>query len=353
MAFLKKLKKKTRDLRSQAQRQAQPATSMGNKFERMFGISRQLPRPMPNPLGGIMGGVDFLPGYGEFPLVNLDPDLNPPTSVSPPMRMPSRRPRRLPQIMPERMPSRFTGGGLGSFFERIFDQLEREDESPRLPMPEDMPRERFPMIRPGFAGGEEVNMDMMMADQGARQGISPAEQRMMLIQKTAADMGRTISDRDAQLFGMGEISFEEAMSRARPMVDMGQVAMERNMMQQEQLGFAAGDEVSKFPDLTGDGKVTQADILKGRGVFQEGGAVEGEIDKGLEELQGVAPEAMVIQQVMTMVMEMMQSGASEEQIVAALKEMGLDEEDIQQVMMMVAEQMQGQESIDGQLAQMM
>jgi hypothetical protein len=353
MAFLKKLKKKTRDLRSQAQRQAQPATSMGNKFERMFGISRQLPRPMPNPLGGIMGGVDFLPGYGEFPLVNLDPDLNPPTSVSPPMRMPSRRPRRLPQIMPERMPSRFTGGGLGSFFERIFDQLEREDESPRLPMPEDMPRERFPMIRPGFAGGEEVNMDMMMADQGARQGISPAEQRMMLIQKTAADMGRNISDRDAQLFGMGEISFEEAMSRARPMVDMGQVAMERNMMQQEQLGFAAGDEVSKFPDLTGDGKVTQADILKGRGVFQEGGAVESEIDKGLEELQGVAPEAMVIQQVMTMVMEMMQSGASEEQIVAALKEMGLDEEDIQQVMMMVAEQMQGQESIDGQLAQMM
>jgi hypothetical protein len=353
MAFLKKLKKKTRDLRSQAQRQAQPATSMGNKFERMFGISRQLPRPMPNPLGGIMGGVDFLPGYGEFPLVNLDPDLNPPTSVSPPMRMPSRRPRRLPQIMPERMPSRFTGGGLGSFFERIFDQLEREDESPRLPMPEDMPRERFPMIRPGFAGGEEVNMDMMMADQAARQGMSPAEQRMMMIQKTAADMGRTISDRDAQLFGMGEISFEEAMSRAMPMVDMGQVAMERNMMQQEQLGFAAGDEVSKFPDLTGDGKVTQADILKGRGVFQEGGAVESEIDEGLEELQGVAPEAMVIQQVMTMVMEMIQSGASEEQIVAALKEMGLDEEDIQQVMMMVAEQMQGQDSIDGQLAQMM
>ena len=204
----------------------------------------------------------------------------------------------------------------------------------------------------GESGRTISNMDRMMADQAARQGMSPAEQRMMMIQKTAADMGRTISDRDAKLFGMGEISFEEAMSRAMPMVDMGQVAMERNMMQQEQLGFAEGGEAS-FPDLTGDGKVTQADILKGRGVFQEGGAVEGEIDKGLEELQGVAPEAMVIQQVMTMVMEMIQSGASEEQIVAALKEMGLDEEDIQQVMMMVAEQMQGQESIDGQLAQMM
>ena len=27
----------------------------------------------------------------------------------------------------------------------------------------------------------------------------------------------------------------------------------------------------KFPDLTGDGKVTMADILKGRKVFQQGG----------------------------------------------------------------------------------
>jgi hypothetical protein len=29
----------------------------------------------------------------------------------------------------------------------------------------------------------------------------------------------------------------------------------------------------KFPDLTGDGKVTRADVLKGRGVFKEGGKV--------------------------------------------------------------------------------
>ena len=28
-----------------------------------------------------------------------------------------------------------------------------------------------------------------------------------------------------------------------------------------------------FPDLTGDGKVTRADILKGRGVFKSGGMV--------------------------------------------------------------------------------
>ena len=33
-----------------------------------------------------------------------------------------------------------------------------------------------------------------------------------------------------------------------------------------------GKGKKKFPDLTGDGKVTQADILKGRGVFRKGGA---------------------------------------------------------------------------------
>ena len=206
------------------------------------------------------------------------------------------------------------------------------------------------------------SLNMMMADQGARQGMSPAEQRMMMIQKTATDMGRTISDNDAKAFGMGMISFEEAMSKAIPMVDMGQVAMERNMMQQEQLGFAEGDEVdvAALPkglkamyDSGPKGREGVENIAAKTDKFAEGGAVESEIDKGLEELQGVAPDVMVIQQVMTMVMEMIQSGASEEQIVAALKEMGLDDEDIQQVMMMVAEEMAGQESIDGQLAQMM
>jgi len=42
--------------------------------------------------------------------------------------------------------------------------------------------------------------------------------------------------------------------------------------------FAGGGKVVKmkeggFPDLTGDGKVTQADILKGKGVFKKGGSV--------------------------------------------------------------------------------
>ena len=41
--------------------------------------------------------------------------------------------------------------------------------------------------------------------------------------------------------------------------------MQNQMMQQpKMMGMKAGGKA--FPDLTGDGKVTQADILKGRGV---------------------------------------------------------------------------------------
>tara|TARA_R100000988_G_scaffold78845_1_gene42556 strand:- start:184 stop:540 length:357 start_codon:yes stop_codon:yes gene_type:complete len=38
----------------------------------------------------------------------------------------------------------------------------------------------------------------------------------------------------------------------------------------------------KFPDLTGDGKVTRADILKGRGVFRKGGGNTGETSDEME-----------------------------------------------------------------------
>jgi hypothetical protein len=31
------------------------------------------------------------------------------------------------------------------------------------------------------------------------------------------------------------------------------------------------EKMEAFPDLTGDGKITRADVLKGRGVFKKGG----------------------------------------------------------------------------------
>ena len=61
----------------------------------------------------------------------------------------------------------------------------------------------------------------------------------------------------------------------------------RNQYRDELMQLAGryneGKKVKKFPDLTGDGKVTRADVLKGRGVFKEGRTIE----------QGVMPERMV------------------------------------------------------------
>lgn len=44
----------------------------------------------------------------------------------------------------------------------------------------------------------------------------------------------------------------------------------KKFMKKPAKGYKAG---GKLPDLTGDGKVTQADVLKGRGVFKAGGKV--------------------------------------------------------------------------------
>ena len=51
-----------------------------------------------------------------------------------------------------------------------------------------------------------------------------------------------------------------------------------------------GGRAKKFPDLTGDGKVTRADVLKGRGVFRKGGRANTRRMNRLEELGRVDSE---------------------------------------------------------------
>ena len=191
----------------------------------------------------------------------------------------------------------------------------------------------------GGAGRAISDMDRMMADQGARQGISPVEQRMQMLQQTLEQSGRTISDEDASLFAMGEISFEDAMGRATSIPRSGAMAMQQP---NAQLQMAEGGEV--FPDLTGDGQVTQADILRGRGVFAEGGeASMDEVQEGLNELQGQQPEIEAMNQLIASVVEMVMSGVSEEEIMQFLSSKGLDDEEIQLVLQAAADQLMQQQ----------
>ncbi len=45
-----------------------------------------------------------------------------------------------------------------------------------------------------------------------------------------------------------------------------------------------------MPDLTGDGKVTRADVLKGRGVFKDGGMVKSYQKGGMVSKRQMSPE---------------------------------------------------------------
>lgn len=156
------------------------------------------------------------------------------------------------------------------------------------------------------------------------------------------DSGRTISDRDR------EIAEPNPFDKLFP----GQTIVE----------MKNGGEAS-FPDLSGDGVVTQKDILIGKGVIEkaEGGEIDmalqdvsrGTMDMEAPQMQPSQEEMAAVQQIMDMVMQMMQSGASEEEIIAALKEMGLSDQDIALIMQAIVEQGQQQNPIDAELSQMM
>lgn len=134
----------------------------------------------------------------------------------------------------------------------------------------------------------------------------------------------------------------------------------RTISNADRMGMAGGGE-SSFPDLTGDGKVTQADILKGRGVFAEGDEVSMEmmememepkgddIQESLMAIQGVSQEAAPLDQFVQAVIQMIQAGASEQEVIEMLRQAGLDEEDINAVFQAVMQSLQGP-GIDQELA---
>jgi hypothetical protein len=72
------------------------------------------------------------------------------------------------------------------------------------------------------------------------------------------------------------VTREERIRREQERKDK-EAEMERKMREayeRVQSESVAGMKAGGMPDLTGDGKVTRADVLKGRGVFKSGGSVK-------------------------------------------------------------------------------
>jgi hypothetical protein len=167
------------------------------------------------------------------------------------------------------------------------------------------------------------------------------------IQEILQESGRTISREDSQMGfkAAGSIGLDDQGNPVFP-------------------EYSEGGEA--FPDLTGDGKVTQADILKGRGVYAEGDEVMmmqgNEIEsmlsgmdspmgeeEAMAELEQVQPEMEMIEQLVMMVAQMIQQGAGEEEVIMFLREQGLDDEDIGTVLQLVAEMSETEEMAEDQI----
>ena len=178
----------------------------------------------------------------------------------------------------------------------------------------------------------------------------PAEdpnRRTIEIDLQNLDSGRTISDRDR------EITEENPFDKLFPY--------------QTVTGMKDGGEAKFDPeksDLNKDGKISDYEEARGTAIarnMNQGGEIDmaladvsrGTMDMEAPQMQPSQQEMAAVQQIMDMVMQMMQSGASEEEIIAALKEMGLSDQDIAMIMQAIVEQGQQQNPIDAELSQMM
>ncbi len=232
----------------------------------------------------------------------------------------------LPEVAPVGMMPQMRMGGMQDMQPRMMmqagDEVSPEQELFSLQSQLENLQEQLRMDRSYNDDQAVINTSAQMASIQRR------------IQELLQESGRTISDMDRQMGfkAAGSIGLDDKGNPVFP-------------------GYAEGGEA--FPDLSGDGETTFKDVLIGRGVDlkAEGGEMmtqENEIDAmlggmdseeagAMEDLEQMAPEMEMIDQLVTMVVQMIQQGASEEEVMMFLREQGLDDEDIGTVLQLVAE----------------
>jgi len=77
----------------------------------------------------------------------------------------------------------------------------------------------------------------------------------------------------AKDMGMSYNQANNLVNKGRALKDGGSSVLENTMNKAKPIKAKNGKSAN-FPDLTGDGKVTRADVLKGRGVFKTGGTLK-------------------------------------------------------------------------------
>jgi len=330
------------------------------------GMKKQVAQ-MPRRRGGFLRGMPMMkPSMGDMRFQGRLPQKN--TAFSEAIRRLKQQQGMRPQPIPraERMPV----SNAPSFNPTIFGQPIGDMDFSNMPdfSQIDLTNLQVPNQMPMAQDLPEVAPIGMMPQMrmGGMQDIQP---RMMMEAGEDVSLERELFSLQSQLENLKEQlrldrSYNDDQAVINTSAEMAAIQKRIQEIMEGRPQLAGGGD---FPDLTGDGKVTQADILKGRGVYAEGDEVMmmeetemmapggDEIEASLMEVQGMQPETQMLDQYVQMVIEMVQAGASEAEVIESLRQAGLDDDDIAAVFQAVMETLQGsmeQGGIDAELAQL-
>ena len=165
------------------------------------------------------------------------------------------------------------------------------------------------------------------------------EKLIELASQKAQEIGAPITE----YVNRAQRSYEDEMEAER----MQQLDAEQGLKNVSLLMAEGGEADSDdFPDLRGEMMMEETEMMAPSG---------DEIEASLMEVQGMQPEMQALDQYVQMVIEMVQAGASEAEVIESLRQAGLDDDDIAAVFQAVMETLQGsmeQGGIDQKLAQL-
>jgi predicted metal-dependent phosphotriesterase family hydrolase len=196
-----------------------------------------------------------------------------------------------------------------------------------------MPQMRMGEMQPRMMmaeGDEVINIIDALQEYGLTVPREVAEQlsrksglSLQSINEIINEGGRTISDMDRQQTGrtisdLGRGRTISDLDRGRTISDMDR-----------QIGMMYGGEMKRYAN---GGEIEN--MLSGMDSGEQ---------EAMGELEQMAPEMEMIDQLVNMVVQMIQQGAGEEQVISFLREQGLDDEDIGTVLQLVAEMAETEE----------
>jgi len=181
------------------------------------------------------------------------------------------------------------------------------------------------------------------------------------IKRIFGETGRTISNRDRGLASMmdNEPRFEGRSPEDQIFAIESEI---ENMMRSYEMAVADGDTdraqlIADAIDKMEQMKISrqsgiankmiaksrpEADFYAGPNMAEGGEAEMPDMSEqeAMSELEGIAPQAQMIEQLIMAVIQMIQQGVSEAEVKEFLKEQGLDDEDIEDLFMMVMQQIE-------------